>query len=64
MALLAHWCRDPDPDERVVSLVPELRGNSYQAMQAILRKLSPGVMTAAIYTGILLFALLCTFGGR
>lgn len=33
-------------------------------MQAILRKYSPGLMTAAIYTGILLFALFCTFAGR
>jgi hypothetical protein len=42
----------------------DLCANSYQAMQAILRKYSPGLMTAAIYTGILLFALLCTFAGR
>jgi len=32
-------------------------------MQAILRKYSPGLLTAVIYTGILLFALLCTFAG-
>lgn len=42
----------------------ELCGNSYQAMQAIIRKYSPGLMTAAIYAGILLFALICTFAGR
>ncbi len=33
------------------------------AMQAILRKYSPGLMTIAVYTGILLFALICTFAG-
>ena len=32
-------------------------------MQAILRKYSPGLLTAVIYAGILLFALLCTFAG-
>jgi hypothetical protein len=50
--------------EDAVAFTAELCGNSYQAMQAILRKYSPGLMTAAIYTGILLFALLCTFAGR
>jgi hypothetical protein len=50
--------------EDAVALAADLCRNSYQAMQAILRKYSPGLMTAAIYTGILLFALLCTFAGR
>lgn len=34
------------------------------AMQTILRKYTPGIMTIAVYTGILLFAILCTFAGR
>ncbi len=33
-------------------------------MQTILRKYTPGIMTIAVYTGILLFAILCTFAGR
>ena len=43
---------------------PDFCGNSYQAMQAIIRKYSPGLMTAVIYAGILMFALICTFAGR
>jgi len=49
--------------EHVIAFDSELCINSYQAMQAILRKYSPGLLTAVIYTGILLFALLCTFAG-
>jgi len=49
------------PEVRVGSL-PQLLPS--HTMQAILRKYSPGLMTAAIYTGILLFALFCTFAGR
>ncbi len=33
-------------------------------MQTILRKYSPGLMTIAIYAGILLFAIICTFAGK
>ncbi len=47
--------------EAGLTLTAELCLNTRQAMQAILRKYSPGLMTVAIYTGILLFALLCTF---
>lgn len=50
--------------EVVVASRAELCINSYQAMQTIIRKYSPGLMTAAIYAGILLFALICTFAGR
>ena len=32
-------------------------------MQTLIRKYSPGLMTIAVYTGILLFALICTFTG-
>lgn len=33
-------------------------------MHTILRRYSPGLMTVAIYSGILLFALICTFTGN
>jgi len=49
--------------EDAIAFGVDLCGNSYQAMQAILRKYSPGLLTAVIYAGILLFALVCTFAG-
>lgn len=61
--VFVQWRMNSHCGEAALAWSAELCGNPYHAMQAILRKYSPGLMTAAIYTGILLFALLCTFAG-